>query len=88
MGEIAETYEAMRNLRREQRKIDLANNTKSVVNAGLQFTSHNNDQHLVITRGKCIIDYWPGTDKWTMRNVRKSSYGCKNLIKYLFSQPR
>lgn len=35
--------------------------------AGFTYTTHNHDQHVVITVVDHVFDYWPSTNKWRQR---------------------
>lgn len=46
---------------------------------GLNYSVHNDGAHIVIWEGGAIFDFWPGTDRWRMRNFR-SEEGVDKLL--------
>lgn len=46
---------------------------------GVNFDTHNNDEHVVITTLLGVMDYWPSTDKFRMRGG-DSGVGITNML--------
>ena len=51
--------------RRQQARLYFEYLTKD---ADLKVEFKNNDAHIIITKGKARIDYWPGADKFKFEN--------------------
>lgn len=57
--------------------------TEYLQQKGIKFEAKNNGQHLIIGSLHGIIDYWPSTNKWTVRGSGDTDYGCVDLISYI-----
>jgi len=50
---------------------------------GLQYTTHNEGAHLVVRTAKLegvVVDFWPGTGLWRVRDSTEQGRGVKPLI--------
>lgn len=81
--EIWETYAALRQIKQEKKRSNLAYSTGQLVRAGIAFESHNNDIHLVVKKGDETIDYWPSTGLWWIRGSRNKRRGMDKLIRHM-----
>lgn len=40
--------------------------------------------HLIVhAEGPGLIDFWPGTGRWIVRNTKKRMFGVFNLLRYI-----
>ena len=49
---------------------------------GIDFERLNRGAHLIINAREMVIDFWPGTGKWSNRKGKKGQ-GIKSLINYI-----
>jgi hypothetical protein len=49
---------------------------------GIEFSEHNNGAHLIVGHNGLVVDFWPGTGLWIVRNGRKGR-GVRNLVREL-----
>jgi hypothetical protein len=47
------------------------------------YDTHNGGAHLVVRHNGFIVDFWPGTGKYSFRGSQKYKRGVHNLIKDL-----
>lgn len=68
-------------------KIKRERNTKSstdvLIHKGIKFEFKNNGTHLAIKHLDQLIDFWPATGLWKVRNTPKESRGVFKLLKYM-----
>ena len=55
-------------------------NTEYLQRAGAFFTSFNNGLHLVVTSPQGLIDYWPSTNKFSVRKTGERGRGYKRVL--------
>lgn len=54
----------------------------------VDFSKHNNDEHLIITCGDGTkIDFWPSTDKWMVRGTKHTKYTLIALLEKITEHP-
>ena len=86
-NEVTEMWREIRKERREKKRNNRKSSTDILLENGIKFESKNNGVHLVIdtsnrrTRGK-IIDFWPSTGKWIVRNGKKGR-GIRRLLELM-----
>ena len=86
-NEVNEMWREIRKERREKKRNNRKSSTDILLENGIKFESKNNGVHLVIdtsnrrTRGK-IIDFWPSTGKWIVRNGKKGR-GIRRLLELM-----
>ena len=78
----SDVYQVMNEMSKNKRAKNRLSSTNFLVSRYIQFTSHNNGAHLIITHKSNTINFWPGTGKWNHVGFRRG-YGVRNLIKYL-----
>lgn len=83
MGDMAEVFNEMREIKRQKRKSNTAYSTRMLQDSGIEFVSHNAGVHLVLTKGEQFIDYWPSTGLWLLRGKSNKRRGIEKLIKYM-----
>jgi hypothetical protein len=66
--------------KREKRKIELA---KTFATAGIIFESKNNGAHLLVKSVHGLIDFYPESGSWFIRQSKTHARGTQTLINYL-----
>lgn len=88
MGDMAETFNAWRNLKKAKRASNTERSTQALIDAGIPFESHNAGAHLVIKVGSTVYDFWPSTGLWWLRPTKIKHRGVFRLIQTVNAQPR
>lgn len=83
MGDMAEIFNDLREIKREKRRSNTAQSTRLLQHHGIEFVSHNGGIHLMLTSGDQAIDYWPSTGLWWIRGTSNKRRGVKKLIAYM-----
>jgi hypothetical protein len=60
--------------------------TKILQERGIDFLSRNNGAHLIVQNNGIVVDFWPGTGKYIVRESNIEGRGVFNLIKWLASR--
>lgn len=83
MGDMREVYDAMKKHSKQKKSSNLATSTAMLDREQIDYISKNNGVHLIVTdfNGN-LIDFWPSTGKWIVRNGI-TSRGVQNLIRYI-----
>ena len=50
---------------------------------GVVFSEHNRGAHLVVYGDRVVVDFWPGTGKYIVRESGEKGRGVKNLLTLL-----
>lgn len=84
-SEDGEMWKAFKKMKQGQRAQRRETAPESLHTAGIFFTEHNGGAHLIVEGPECFIDYWPGTNKWRIRNdpPNKYRFGLTALIKHI-----
>lgn len=77
MSDTIDDYKALAEFRKQERAARRAAAEAKL--QGLNYSVHNGGAHIVIWEGGAIFDYWPGTDRWRMRNFR-SEEGVEKML--------
>ncbi|MES0444918.1 MAG: hypothetical protein ABUJ92_00095 [Desulfobacterales bacterium] len=80
MGDVGETFNALKDLSREKRARNREASPEILTRKGILFESKNLGAHLIVQGRDCVIDFWPGTGKFFARGGR-GGRGVYNLIK-------
>ena len=81
MNELSETFSLMKRSSQLKRAQNRQNAPDILKDRGIQFIAHT-DAHLTVTGKKCLIDLWPGTGKFILRDKsKKTGRGIFNLIR-------
>ena len=81
--ELADEYRSMDAIKKAKKASNLEQSTKLLELEHIDFESKNNGVHLiVIDFNGNLIDFWPSTCKWIVRNG-KTSRGVQNLIRHI-----
>lgn len=77
-------YLAMRKESQEKRAYNRERSTALLTKYGVEFTIHNGGAHIIVKYGNKLIDFYPGTGKWSIRSTNHTSRrGVFRLIKQL-----
>jgi len=82
-------YASKRQESRERRARHRAASPKLLDNEGLIYSTHNGNAHLVVhhpLQPDVLVDFWPGTGLWSVRNTGFKSRGVKSLIHWFSIQ--
>lgn len=79
MSDTIDDMKAQSDRIKEERRIAKQQRLDAIKESGLPYTTHNNDEHIVIGEA---IDYWPSTNLWITRHGKHRRHGLKNLISY------
>jgi len=85
MSDVGDLYKEIAKHKRDKREHNRLHSTKMLLDAGIKFTLHNNDAHLIIDNGS-KIDFWPSTGLWIDRSTQEKQRGIAPLLKYLEKQ--
>lgn len=80
MGEIGETWAAIREERAAKRARNREHSAEMLVAAGFGYENLNADAHLRVEKS---VDFWPGTGLWKDLQTKRHGRGVRQLIKYL-----
>ncbi len=83
MSDMGEAFEGWRAMKQEKRAKNRQTSREQLVSADVEFTESNLGAHLIVTRGKEVVDFWPGTGLWHVRHSSKKGRGVFGLIKFL-----
>lgn len=86
MSDLGETFNAWSEDKQQKRAQNRADSAALLRKAGATFTAHNAGAHLIVHHPQGhVVDFWPGTGKWTTRGYRftLTSRGVHNLIRHL-----
>ena len=82
MSDLGDVFRDMKNAGQVKRMTNKIRSTQILVDEGIRFVSKNNGTHLIISYFNKIVDFWPTTGLWRVRNGIKGR-GIFNLIKHL-----
>jgi hypothetical protein len=68
MSDTIEGYRALKQHRKQQKAENLASSTRLLQDRGVVYREYNNGLHLKINHGSDVIDFWPSTGLWAIRN--------------------
>lgn len=77
----ADVRPAMVERSKQRRASNRESSAELLSQAGVQFTSHNDGAHLVVSGRGHTFDFWPGTGLWKMRGSTQQHRGVRRLIK-------
>lgn len=89
MGDMGEFWADVKPALKQRSQDKRASNRKSSADLlaarGVEFTKNNGGAHLIVTAGDHLVDFWPGTGKWTTRGFRFTvvGRGVQGLIRHL-----
>lgn len=71
----------------ERRTGNRDNSAQVLADNGIAYLSKNGGAHLVVAHEGEVVDFWPGTGKFTPRGGGRSGRGVFNLLKHLGVTP-
>jgi len=83
MGDMADSFNALKQYNKDRRADNTKANTETLKLAGVVFESKNYGAHLIIQGAKGKADFWPSTGKWRDRNNRWHGRGTIGLLERL-----
>jgi len=81
MSEQAADYYAMAADSKKRRRRNRNQSAHILRQRCVEFTEHNKGAHLIVKTASGVIDFWPGTGKYTIRKTGESGRGVFNLLK-------
>lgn len=78
-----EDYRAIKQHRMEQKAELRRTGAEMLTQHNIPFRSCNDGAHLIIQYMDRIVDYWPGTERWSIRSVARYGRGIDGLLKFL-----
>lgn len=81
MSDIGDIYKVMNKMSSEKRSRNLISSTEILDNHNIEYESKNNGVHLIVKGIDGLIDFWPSTGKFNLRNG-KSGRGVFKLIRH------
>lgn len=81
MGDMGDTFRALKEHKKKKRKSNTEYSTELVKKHGILLESYNGGAHLVVDAGDTFVDFWPSTGRWIARNG-KHGRGVRKLLKF------
>lgn len=81
--DMGDAFRAWSITKREKRASNRKMSHDMLVVAGVKFEVRNLGAHLVVTGKSCIIDFWPGTGLWIVRQQTPRRRGVRGLLDFL-----
>ena len=87
MGDL---WRAIKAERQEKRAHNRESSEQLLREAGIAFESKNDGAHLIVRPAGCpmVVDFWPGTGRWTVRAMNQTAFGVHKLIKWAVVEVR
>ena len=82
MGDVGDTFNAMKDYSREKRANNRATSAEILKARGIKFDRKNAGVHLIVYGENNTIDFWPGTGRWACRSGNSSGRGVFTLAAY------
>jgi len=87
MGDMGDLFRSYKQDKKIQKKHNKVKNMDALKQFGLEYTVHNNGNHVVITTlHQQPIDFYPSTGKWKKHNNTKRGFGVVSLLNFIESQ--
>lgn len=80
MGDMGDMYRDMDTISKSKRAANRTNALTILRSKNIDFVIKNNGAHLIVQGTTQIIDFWPGTGKWIVRNG-PTGRGIFNMLK-------
>jgi len=81
MSELGEIFNDLKKHNQKKRSNNRISSTEILKDKGIEFKSHNGGIHLIVSGRDGLIDFWPSTGKFIMRDSKKEGRGVRNLLK-------
>ena len=82
-NEVTEMWRDHKAIQSKKRASNRLNLARSLVSAGVCYTSHNDGAHLVVEHNCLIVDFWPGTGRWKNRKSGEYGFSIKSIFKHI-----
>ena len=82
MSEIGGCFKALKERSKVKKLSNIESSTLMVMDKGYDVYIKNNGVHLIVSHNNKVVDFWPSTGKFIVRNG-KTGHGVKRLIKEL-----
>lgn len=82
-NEINEIGKAIDEESKRKRASNRESSAEILKRNGIKFESNNNGVHLIIKRNMTVVDFWPGTGKYRIRNTGATGRGVFNLLRVI-----
>lgn len=80
MGEAVDYFRDMQELEKERRAENRKRGFEELANAGYVFEVKNGAAHLIVESDQGKVDFWPGTEKWIIRQGGRMGRGVDALM--------
>ena len=71
MGDVGDVFNELRAYRKEKRSQNTSSSTGILRDRDVRFESRNGGAHLMVESVHGVIDFWPSTGLWNLRNKSK-----------------
>ena len=88
MGDVGETFNAMREAGKEKRERNRESSPKILRQHDIEFEEKNMGAHLIVKHNGYVIDFWPGTGKWIDRATSKHRRGVYGLMRHIGAEKK
>lgn len=84
LDDLGDFYRAWNRCKQAKKELNRKFSTELLTKLNIDFDQHNYGIHLVVysPTSSEIIDFWPSTGKWIVRNG-KTGRGIKNLLRHM-----
>lgn len=82
MSEIGDCFKALKERNKAKKLSNIESSTLMIMDKGYDVDIKNNGVHLIVSHNNKVVDFWPSTGKFIVRNG-KTGRGVKRLIKEL-----
>lgn len=79
---IREGFAEHKKKSQEKRATNRERSAEMLDELGIEYVPHNGGAHLVVVGTNSLIDFWPGTGRFTGRDQSCDGRGVRNLIKH------
>ena len=83
MGELAESFRAFREERRESRLERFTKNIEILKNCGYEFDIKNEGEHYIYRKNGIVMNFWPSSGKFRSNDGKISGVGIDKFLRLL-----
>ncbi len=84
MSDMGDLFNAHKKMKQEKRSDNREQSAEILARAGIIFESRNIGAHLIVSSSIGVIDFWPGTGKWIVRDKKKiTRRGVAKLVNFV-----
>ncbi len=81
-SDMGEMFNEHKKARQEKRAQNRESSTEYLKRRNIAFNEKNGGAHLIVHSIGGMVDFWPGTGLWQIRNGRRG-FGVKALVAYV-----